>query len=74
MKTAYRKWIAEKLHNLRTSNNYTQFDVANAISIKISTYTPYEYGHAEPSLLTMQKLCKLYKMTVDEFLTGCPSM
>ncbi len=72
MKTAYRKWIARKLQELRHKRNFTQFDVAFKLQINESTYRAYEASRAEPSVMIIKEVCKIYKLTLDQFLKDSP--
>lgn len=72
MKTAYRKWVAKKLQQLREKSKLSQKEVAQKIEVKTPTYQAYEEGRAEPSLLIVKQLCTLYKITVDNFLKDAP--
>lgn len=72
MKTAYRKWLSEKLRTLRSNASFTIADVSTNLNLKASTYRAYEEGRAQPSLLVIQHICKFYKMDIDTFIEDSP--
>ncbi|MBO9657510.1 MAG: helix-turn-helix transcriptional regulator [Chitinophagaceae bacterium] len=70
MKSLYRKNIARRLTELRETNKKKQEEVAVSIGMKRPAYAAYEEGRAEPSIVTLRNICRLYKITVDSFLEG----
>lgn len=72
MKTAYRKWIAKKLQQLREKSGMSQNEVADKVNLQKQTYKTYEAGRSAPSLLVIKQLCTLYQITVDNFLEDSP--
>lgn len=72
MKTAYRKWIAARLKELRLLKQLSQKQIADLLEIKLRTYQSYEEGRAEPSLLTVKNFCRIIHIKVDHFLINSP--
>lgn len=73
MKTAYRKWLSEKLQRLRAAKTQTRFDVAFRLGINESTYRAYEDGRSEPPLFVFKNICSLYNLSADQFLKDSPA-
>ena len=61
--------MKEILRSLRNKNNYSQSAVAAYLEISRQMYNKYENGTAEPSLKNIKKLCELYKVSADLFLS-----
>ena len=61
--------MKEILRSLRNKNNYSQSAVAAYLEISRQMYNKYESGTAEPSLKNIKKLCELYKVSADLFLS-----
>lgn len=60
--------IGEKLIELRKKNNLNQSDVCDCLKIKRSTYSGYETNSANPSIETIIKLAKFFKVSTDYLL------
>ncbi|HGS5524651.1 TPA: helix-turn-helix domain-containing protein, partial [Vibrio parahaemolyticus] len=60
--------IGEQIKALRESRNMKQEDVANAINIAKSTYIKYEKGTQSPQLETVEKIAKLYGVSICELI------
>ncbi len=58
----------EKLKQLRTDKGLTLKAVADALNIKASTYSNYEQGIREPSMLTVKRLCRYFEVSADYLL------
>ncbi len=58
--------FAKNLVKLRESNSLTQQQVADAIDLKRSTYAYYENGKTEPKRRTLEKLAKIFNVSVDD--------
>jgi len=58
----------EKLKQLRTDKGLTLKAVAVALNIKVSTYSNYEQGIREPSMLTVKRLCRYFEVSADYLL------
>lgn len=61
--------LPKRLKEIRKSHGLTQQNVADAIGWDRTTYTYYETGTNCPSLSTIEKLAKLYKVSVS-YLIG----
>ena len=57
------------LKELRTTNKFTQQEVAQKLNISQRAYGFYETGDREPSLDTLINMADLFKVSLD-FLTG----
>lgn len=68
MKSLYRKNIAKKLCDLRNQHCKTQKEVSEHLQMNLPAYAAYEEGRAEPSIVTLRNICRLYMITVDMFL------
>ena len=73
MKNQYRKWIGDRLKDLRKIANIDQEVFATMVGKNRPAYAAYEEGRAEPSILTLKKICDIHNITVDKFLEGCPT-
>lgn len=62
--------MKELLRSLRNQNNYSQSAVADYLDISRQMYNKYETGTAEPSLRNIKKLCELYKVSADLFISN----
>lgn len=71
-KLEWKRWIASRLEQLRTTRNFTLQQVANYLNFKLSRYSSYEEGRAEPSIRTLKRLCSLFEISTDQFYEGCP--
>ena len=60
--------IANNIRKLREDRDLTQKQIAAELSIGYSNYNKMENGFREPSVLELQKLAKLYSITVDELI------
>ncbi len=62
--------LNQKLRSLREKCGLTQEQIAKVLNVDRSTYTYYEIGKTEPSLTSLLKLAKLYKVDWNELLGG----
>lgn len=60
--------LAAKLADLRQQFNYSQQELATYLSLSREAYSHYERGVREPSLETLVKLSKLYKIDISELI------
>jgi transcriptional regulator with XRE-family HTH domain len=60
--------FSEGLKELRLSNNYTQQQVADLLSVKQQSYARYEYGTGQPSLEILIKLAEIFDVSSDYLL------
>ncbi len=56
------------LKQLRLEINASQQDIANKISIPVSTYANWEQGRREPSLTDLIMLSRTFKVSTDYLL------
>lgn len=63
-KDIFGKLLVERMQQLRNEHGYTQEYVIEHTHLDISRY---ETGDSTPSLRSVLKLCKLYRITLDEF-------
>lgn len=54
-----------KLKELREEKNLSQKEVAKYLNIAQNTYSRYETGEREPSISTLMKLAKFYRVSLD---------
>ncbi len=66
------KYFNNKLKELRKSGNLTQQQVASVLGIKLNTYAHMEKDGKRPSFDMLEKLSKLFSVSVNE-LTGTKS-
>lgn len=67
MKTILHTRLARRLTDLRGAAR--QKEIAAALGLKLCTYTSYEEGRAIPSIETLLKIRKHYRLTsIDELL------
>lgn len=59
---------AEKLRQLREACGLRKRDVSQKTGISESSISRYESGKRNPSTELLYKLCKLYKVSMDEIL------
>jgi transcriptional regulator with XRE-family HTH domain len=60
--------IAANIKRLRAQQGWIQKQIALELGIGYSNYNKMENGFREPSVDELQKLAKLYNITVDELL------
>ena len=68
IKTTYTMDIATNIRKLRENRDFTQKQIAAELGIGYSNYNKMENGFREPSVEELQKLAKLYDITVDELI------
>ena len=62
-------YLATNLKWLRQRKKRTQEEVAFALDMKRGTYSGYENGIGEPSLVKLAALANYYKITLDSLVT-----
>ena len=60
--------VATNIKRLREQQGFIQKQIAHELGIGYSNYNKMENGAREPSVIELQKLAKLYNITVDELL------
>lgn len=68
----YRVWIGKRLQHYRAESKLTQLQVAHELDMFEATYQAYEQGRAEPSVLTLFKVCKLFGINIETLLKDPP--
>lgn len=58
-----------RIRDLREDNDLYQRQIAEYLNCTQQTYSRYETGELEPSLLVMEKLAEFYNTSID-FLMG----
>ena len=58
--------FGKRLKCFREESGYTQSIVANILGIERSTYTYYETGKTTPVVFDLMRLCRLYRVTMDD--------
>lgn len=58
--------FGKRLKRFREESGYTQSIVANILGIERSTYTYYETGKTTPVVFDLMRLCRLYRVTMDD--------
>ena len=58
------------LKDFREKMGYTQQDIANFLGVERSTYTCYETGKTRIPIIKLERLSKLYNVSLDAFLGG----
>ena len=66
--------LGERLKKLRENMDLEQKDVANMIGVKNNTLSQYESDNRKPDYDTLQRLAKLYNVTIDYLVTGKESI
>lgn len=60
--------LGQKIKYLRKKNHYTQEQVAESLGVLRSTYSHYETERIRPTVQTLQKLSRLYQVSMEELL------
>lgn len=71
--SAQEESLASKLRRHRLRVGYTQGNVAEVLNITRSTYTYYESGRTSPDPATLNRIAKLFGVSVEEFFNDEPS-
>ena len=58
--------FGRRLKRFREESGYTQSILANILGIERSTYTYYETGKTTPVIFDLMRLCRLYRVSLDE--------
>ena len=62
------KKFCYNLKEARKCSNLTQKQVATTLNVVESCYANWEQGRTEPNIEMLRKLCKIFKITVDELI------
>lgn len=58
--------LSKNLKLLRKANGYTQESLAKKLGIKRAAYATYEECRSEPRISIYNKICKLFKVSMDD--------
>ena len=58
--------FGRRLKRFREESGYTQSILANILGVERSTYTYYETGKTTPVIFDLMRLCRLYRISLDE--------
>lgn len=58
--------FGQRLKRFREESGYTQSILANILGVERSTYTYYETGKTTPVIFDLMRLCRLYRISLDE--------
>lgn len=61
-------YIAENIANLRRAMKINQEDLAKEIGITRSSVGAYEEGRAEPPILVLKRMSKVFGVTIDDLI------
>ncbi len=61
-------YLSDKLKELRTKNNISQYKLAEELNIKRSAYGNYETGLSYPEYSTLRKIADYYKTDIRNLL------
>lgn len=62
--------LTRNLQKYRKSLGYTQDRLSRYLNISRQAYSNYELGKRDPDLDLLMKLCKLYKVSLDQLVLG----
>jgi len=60
--------LADLLKECRKKKNVTQSETARYLGIDLRTYTRYESGERDPSIMTLVKMADFFDVTTDYLL------
>src|SRR5690554_2542671 len=61
-------FLASNLRHLRKYKSITQQELAEQLSVKRAMISAYEDGRSEPKLKTLQSLCEILEVSLEELL------
>jgi transcriptional regulator with XRE-family HTH domain len=61
-------YLGSNLRILRKQKNWTQADLASTLKVNRSLIGAYEEARSEPRLVTLQVLCHLFKVSLEDLL------
>ncbi|MGE7689083.1 helix-turn-helix transcriptional regulator [Lysinibacillus sp. NPDC097214] len=62
--------LENRLKELREQHNYTQDDVARFLNISRQSVSKWELGKGYPDIDNLRRLSDLYKISLDQLITG----
>lgn len=60
-----KQMVAQVIQEARKAKNLTQKDVAEAVGVKLPTYSTYETGRSEPPIEILVRLSYLFGLSMD---------
>lgn len=60
--------LTRNLYKYRKANGYTQGRVSKYLNISRQAYSNYELGKRDPDIDLMMKLCKIYRISLDQLV------
>ena len=60
-----KQMVAQVIQEARKAKNLTQKDVAEAVGVKLPTYSTYETGRSEPPVEILVRLSYLFGLSMD---------
>ena len=66
------KELGSRIAELRKQNNLSQKDLADQLNISNKTISKWECGNGSPDIESLQKLSKIFNITLDELLKNEP--
>ena len=66
------KELGSRIAELRKQNNLSQKDLADQLNISNKTISKWECGNGSPDIESLQKLSKIFNITIDELLKNEP--
>lgn len=60
--------IGSKIKDARLSKHISQKDMAERLGLSVSTYSNYENNYREPKLETIEKICEILGITIEELM------
>lgn len=63
--------IGKFLQNMRKNNNWTQEELAEKLSVNVKSVSRRENGKNLPDHSLIVQICKLFKISINEFYNGC---
>ncbi len=64
-----KKYIYQRIRDIREDNDYTQEEIANKLNEHLTQYRRWETGESEIPLHIIIELAKIYNLSLD-YLTG----
>ena len=68
------KQIGKKITELRKHNNLTQMELADKLNISFQAVSNWERGNTMPDISKLPELAEIFKVSVDELLSGKASL
>lgn len=62
-----RKYFSYKLRSMMSRNGYTQEQLAEELNLSRVMMNRYIKGHSIPNVMTIRKIAKIFKCSMDDF-------